>query len=182
MAEPFIGEIRMWACDFAPRNWAFCNGELMPISQHTVLYAVIGTLYGGDGRATFGLPNLQGRAPMHPGQGPGLTHRQLGQMGGAAEILLTEAQMPAHTHTLRGSTATADAPSPQGAALATGSTVGTEAQTKPPNFYQTDPSDLVQLAPDSLQATGGSLPHYNMQPYQCVNFCIALEGLFPSRS
>lgn len=172
MSEPFIAEIRIWACNFAPRGWALCNGQLLPIAQNTALFAVVGTTYGGDGRTTLGLPNLQGRAPMHPGRGPGLTDRRLGERGGVEEVTLTEAQMPQHTHTLMGNSAAATTGNPSGAQLA---------DTDPHRNY--GPSrDNEQLASQAVANAGGSQAHNNMQPYLTLNFTIALVGLFPSRS
>ena len=172
MSEPFIAEIRIFAGNFAPRSWAFCDGQLLPISQNTALFSLIGTTYGGDGRSTTALPDLQGRAPMHPGRGPGLTSRRLGQRGGVERVDLSEAQMPNHTHTLVG-----------------GAFPGNDedAQNSTPtlvvggNAYHTA-SNLVGMADQALPSTGGSQPHNNLQPFIAINFIIALQGLFPSRS
>jgi microcystin-dependent protein len=173
MSEPFLAEIRIFAGNFAPRGWAFCNGQLLPIAQNTALFSLIGTTYGGDGRATTGLPNLQGRAPMHPGRGPGLTARRLGEKGGAETVTITEAQMPNHTHTLQasGRPATQDDPSEaQYLAPVTGAT--------PYNA----PNNLDAMASQALPNTGGNQPHNNLQPFLTLNFIIALVGLYPSRS
>jgi len=172
MSEPFIAEIRIFAGNFAPRGWAFCNGQLLPVSQNTALFSLIGTTYGGDGRSTTALPNLEGRAPMHPGRGPGLTSKRLGQRGGVETVTLSEAQMPSHTHTLRADTASANSRTPQGNSLARaagGLTYGTA-------------SNLVDMAEQALPNTGGSQAHNNMQPYMAINYIIALVGLYPSRS
>jgi microcystin-dependent protein len=169
MSEPFIAEIRIFAGNFAPRSWAFCNGQLLPISQNTALFSLIGTTYGGDGRTTTALPNLKGRAPMHPGRGPGLTSRRLGQRGGVETVTLSEAQMPNHTHTMVGNDDDPDQTSPVGGFLATGT-----------NMY--DSTTNTTLASSTLPSAGGSQTHNNMQPYLAINFIIALQGLYPSRS
>lgn len=174
MSEPFIAEIRIFAGNFAPRGWAFCNGQLLPITQNTVLFSLVGTTYGGDGRTVFGLPNLQGRAPMHPGNGPGLSSRRLGQTGGVETVTLTEAQVPSHAHQAQASSNPAFANAPSEATLL-GST--------PTQYTYASGSsdDNVEMAPDSLGTTGGGQPHSNMQPYLAVNFIIALLGIYPER-
>jgi microcystin-dependent protein len=172
MSEPFVAEIRIVAFNFAPRGWAFCDGQLLPISQNTALFSLIGTTYGGDGRTTTALPNLQGRAPMHPGRGPGLTDRRLGQRGGTETVTLTEAQMPQHNHTEFGEDASARANTSQNNAF-----------SGPRNNDVYAPSaNLVAMNPNMIGNTGGSQAHNNMQPYLTINFCIALVGLYPSRS
>ncbi|MCB9436279.1 MAG: phage tail protein [Anaerolineales bacterium] len=171
MSEPFIAEIRMFAGNFAPRGWAFCNGQLLPISQNTALFSLIGTTYGGDGRNTTALPDMQARAPMHPGRGPGLTSRRLGERGGVPTVTLSEAQMPSHNHNLTGSEEDVDVSSPIGNSLATGNAM-----------YVPSPSFDGTLASPALPTTGGSQAHNNMQPYLGITFIIALVGLYPSRS
>jgi microcystin-dependent protein len=173
MSEPFIAEIRIFAGNFAPRGWAFCNGQLLPIAQYTTLFSLVGTTYGGDGRTTFGLPNLQGRAPMHPGHGSGLTPRYLGQSGGVETVTLTEAQIPQHTHTMQASQQMGLDDDP-------GSTEY-PARARGAGIYAPSP-DSVQMAPESLPNAGGSQPHNNMQPYLAINFIIALTGIYPSRN
>ena len=173
MSEPFVAEIRIFAGNFAPRGWAFCNGQLLPVSQNTALFSLIGTTYGGDGRSTTALPNLQGRAPMQPGRGPGLTDRRLGQRGGVETVTLTEAQMPNHTHTLRARNAPASANAPSDQTSLARSSLG--------NAYHEGTPD-ASLADQALLSTGGSQPHNNLQPYLTMNFIIALVGLYPSRS
>ena len=169
MSEPFIAEIKIFAGNFAPRNYAFCDGQLLPISQHTALFSLVGTTYGGDGRTTFALPNLQGRAPMHPGTGPGLSPRRLGEIGGVEMARVDEAQMPSHSHPLLG-VPSADQAGPDGSpALGAG-----------PIYARQGP--LVGLATEAIGDIGGSLPHNNMQPYLAMNFIIALEGLYPARN
>ncbi|UCH24902.1 MAG: phage tail protein [Trueperaceae bacterium] len=173
MSDPFIAEIRIFAGNFAPRNWAFCNGQLLPIAQNTALFSLIGTTYGGDGRTTTALPNLKGRAPMHPGRGPGLTSRRLGEKGGVEAVTLTEAQMPNHTHTMTASPNPGEEADPAGNSLAR--SVGG-------SVYSTNTTNLVSLASQPLPATGGNQAHNNLQPFLVLNFIIALQGTFPSRS
>lgn len=175
MSEPFIAEIRIFAGNFAPRSWAFCNGQLLPISQNTALFSLIGTTYGGDGRSTTALPNLEGRAAMHPGRGPGLTARRLGQRGGTEMVTLSEAQMPNHSHTLRGQDSRAGRAEPTANVVAQPRNRG--------NMYQTNTSaNLVPLHEASSQNSGGSQAHNNLQPFIAMNYIIALQGLYPSRS
>ena len=169
---PFIGEIFMFGGTFAPRNYALCDGQLLPILSFTALFSIFGTTYGGDGRTTFGLPDLRGRAPMHPGQGPGLSSRNLGQKGGQENVTLTANQLPAHTHTLRANSAAGDTAMPGGAVLAASG----------PGSYESLTSPDVNMSATAVQNSGGGQPHTNMQPYLAVNFTIALQGLFPSRN
>ena len=173
MSEPFVAEIRIFAGNFAPRGWAFCNGQLLPISQNTALFSLIGTTYGGDGRTTTALPNLKGRAPMHPGRGPGLTSRRLGQKGGTEMVTLTEAQMPNHTHQALAQGIPGNRPSPAGNSFTTA--IGATP-------YLNNTSSLTSFDSQMLQNTGGSQSHNNMQPFLTMNFIIALVGLYPSRS
>ncbi len=170
MADPFIAEIRIVGFNFAPRGWAFCDGQLLPISQNTALFSLIGTTYGGDGRSTTALPNLQDRAPMHPGRGPGLTSRRLGQKVGIDTVTLVEAQIPSHKHTLRAYASGTSTANPGGSSLG----------NRP--MYQTSTADLVDMASEAAGTTGGGQAHTNLQPYLTLNFCIALVGIFPSRS
>lgn len=171
MSEPFIAEIRIFAGNFAPRSWAFCDGQLLPVSQNTALFSLIGTTYGGDGRSTTALPNLQGRAPMHPGRGPGLTSRRLGQRGGVEMVTLSEAQMPNHTHQLEAAAEIGEERPAVGNALAlsTGATMYRASGTTAP------------MADQALPSAGGSQAHNNLQPFLTMNFIIALQGLYPSR-
>lgn len=175
MSEPFIAEIRIFAGSFAPRGWAFCNGQLLPVSQNTALFSLIGTTYGGDGRTTTALPDLQGRAPMHPGRGPGLTARRLGQRGGVEAVTLTEAQMPNHKHTAQSFPSPGNRPGPQGNSYAT--VIGAT-----PYIGGSPPPNLTALSPQALQSAGGGRAHDNLQPFLAINFIIALVGLYPSRS
>ncbi len=175
MSEPFTAEIRIFAGNFAPRGWAFCDGQLLPIAQNTALFSLIGTTYGGDGRTTTALPNLQGRAPMHPGRGPGLTSRRLGEKVGVDTVTLSEAQIPSHSHTAR-------AVDQRGQNVDPSNTTAL-AQTAGGFGYQTNTSaNLVDLASETLATTGGGQAHTNLQPFLTLNFIIALVGLYPSRS
>ncbi len=176
MSEPFISEIRIFAGNFAPRSWAFCDGQLLPISQNTALFSLIGTTYGGDGRTTTALPNLQGRAPMHPGRGPGLTSRRLGQKVGVDTVTLSEAQIPSHSHTARAATTPAAIGPPTNTSSMARSGGGATA------YHNDTSTNLVDLASSTLATTGGSQAHDNVQPYLTLNFIIALQGLYPSRS
>jgi microcystin-dependent protein len=168
--DPYIGEIRIVGFNFAPRGWAFCNGQLLSIVQNTALFSILGTTYGGNGVTTFALPNLQGRVPMHPGAGPGLTPRVLGETSGTANVTLISTQLPAHTHQALASGNDADTASPFNAAWGTAGTVQ----------YRPDSNTLMNAA--ALASAGGNQPHNNLQPYLTVNFVIALVGVFPPRS
>lgn len=177
MSEPFIAEIRIFAGNFAPRSWAFCDGQLLPISNNTALFSLIGTTYGGDGRTTTALPNLQGRAPMHPGRGPGLTSRRLGQKVGTETVTLNESQMPSHSHILRGGVGgvTVNVPPSNTTSIDT-SRNGLMA------YQDNTTANLVSTSSSSVATTGGTQAHTNIQPYLTMNFIIALQGLYPSRS
>lgn len=170
MSEPFIAEIRIVGFNFAPRSWAFCQGQLLSISQNTALFSLLGTTYGGNGSTNFNLPDLQGRMPMHPGDGPGLTQRDLGDQVGSSDVTLTSAQMPAHTHTLTANSAAANQTNPAGNVLARGR-----------NTFSTALASPVALAPGSVSAQGGGLGHNNQSPFLSMNFIIALQGVFPQR-
>lgn len=167
MAQPYVGEIRMFAGNFAPAGWMFCEGQLLPISENETLFQLIGTTYGGDGQSTFALPDLRGRLPIH--QGNGLI---LAETGGAEEITLTVNQIPAHSHPLLGSTATASATDPTG-------NVGARITVAAVFSYGTD-NPPQPLSPLAVSSVGGSQPHTNFQPYLCVDFIISLFGIFPS--
>lgn len=194
MSDQFVAEIRIFPFNFPPTGWAFCDGQLMPISQNTALFSLLGTTYGGDGKSTFALPDMQGNAPMQPGQGPGLSLRDLGEMSGVETVTLLQSEIPLHTHTLRGSEAEAafnnpspppqtppPDPQPVGPLLPAkgkwdaGTTFGIMGA-----FSATTPGN-VTMSPNALAPAGGSLPHNNMQPYLTLNFCIALQGIFPQR-
>ena len=172
MADPFVAEIRIFPFNFAPKGWAFCNGQLLPLSQNTALFSLLGTTYGGNGKSNFALPDLQGNAPMHPGQGPGLSLHDLGETGGSETVTLLQSEMPFHTHNLRADTldsADVNVPTPN----------STFAKSSQGDLYQT--TSNTQLSPTALTISGGDLPHNNMQPYLTLNFNIALQGVFPPR-
>lgn len=173
MADPFVAEIRMFPFNFAPRGWAFCNGQLLPISQNTALFALLGTFYGGDGKSTFALPNLQGSAPIHTGTDQQNVSWDLGQQGGTETVTLLDSEMPAHIHNIRVAEEPATLLAPGPDRVLSRSAGG--------NAWLNPPGALVQMAPQALSPTGGSLPHNNMQPYLTVNFNIALQGVFPQR-
>jgi microcystin-dependent protein len=174
MADPFVAEIRIFPFNFAPRGWAWCDGQILPLSQNTALFSLLGTTYGGDGKSNFALPNLQGSAPMHPGQGPGLSLHDLGETGGSETVTLLESEIPAHTHQLRlhnGDFGTLNGPG----------TLRSLARSGNATAY-TPAANLVAMAPQSLALAGGDQPHNNMQPYLTFYFNIALQGVFPPRT
>jgi microcystin-dependent protein len=174
MADPFVAEIRIFPFNFPPKGWAFCNGQLLPISQNTALFSLLGTTYGGDGKSTFALPNLQGSGAMHPGQGQGLSLRDLGEIGGSEAVTLLQSEIPVHTHTFGVTFENGSQGSLAADVILAGSVGG--------QLYQSNTSaNIVQLAPQALALAGGGLPHNNMQPYLTLNFCIALQGVFPPR-
>jgi microcystin-dependent protein len=172
MADPFVAEIRIFPFNFAPRGWAWCDGQLLPLSQNTALFSLLGTTYGGNGKSNFALPDLQGRAPMHPGQGPGLSLHDLGETGGSETVSLLESEIPSHAHTLRCSSDDGDLRIPTSNRSLAKSGGG--------NMYAPAAS-LVSMAPEALPPAGGDQPHNNMQPYLTFYFCIALQGVFPPR-
>ena len=174
MSSPFVAEIRIFGFNFAPKGWAFCNGQLMPISQNTALFSLLGTTYGGNGISTFGLPNLQGSAPLHPGQGAGLSLRDLGESGGEQNVTLLASEMPAHAHGALGF-AGAGGQGPTNNAWA-------DANQRGISEYAPSSAQNVPMSPQALSVTGSSFPHNNMMPYLVLNFCIALQGIFPSRA
>jgi len=181
MSNPFLGEIRMFGFNFAPRGWAFCNGQLLSIAQNTALFSLLGTQYGGDGQTTFGLPDLRSRVPIHQGQGPGLSNYVIGQKAGAESLTLSINEMPQHSHTVSLPCSAEDAT--QAAAknnypASPASTVGGAAVNAYTNTFS---PNTFMGAPTSTPA-GGSQPHNNIQPYLVINYCIALQGIFPSRN
>ena len=193
MSEPFLGEIIMFGGTFAPRGWAFCNGQLLAISSNSALFAILGTTYGGDGRTTFGLPNLQGRVAMHPGTGPGLTTRRLGQTGGVENVTLTTQEIPSHTHTPTVNTTgavTAKAVNAGGNQISPSGNTWADSGSNDRDYHTGTPDvDMNAAAINNtlnttvtIGNTGGSQQHTNVQPFQCVNFIIALQGIFPSRN
>ena len=172
MSEPFVGEIRMFAGNFAPRGWAFCDGQLLAVSQNDALFSLLGTMYGGDGRTTFGLPDMRGRIPLHAGSGPGLSPRQLGSKAGAENVTLTVNQMPSHGHPLQAGNRPANSRDPGGKGLAA---------SQSGDVYTSDLS-AVPLNSGAVSSVGGSQSHTNLMPFLCVNFIIALFGIYPSRT
>jgi microcystin-dependent protein len=173
MADPFVAEIRVFPFNFAPKGWAFCDGQLLPLSQNTALFSLLGTTYGGDGKSNFALPDVQGSAAMHPGQGPGLSLHDLGETGGTETVGLLESEMPAHTHIPNASLGSADLQSP-----APGNVL---AEADGPVYKQNPFGAVTTMAPQTLTPAGGDQPHNNLQPYLTLNFCIALQGVFPPR-
>ena len=171
MAVPFVAEIRVFPFNFAPKGWAWCDGQLLPLSQNTALFSLLGTTYGGNGKSNFALPDLQGRAPMHPGQGPGLSLHDLGESAGSETVTLLLSEIPLHPHGLNVSSSDdAENNIPTNDAL-------TRAKL---NIYSSN-TTVVQMAPEALAPAGGSQPHNNMMPYLTFYFCIALQGVFPPR-
>ena len=173
MADPFVAEIRIFPFFFAPKGWAFCDGQLLPISQNTALFSLLGTTYGGDGKSTFALPDLQGRAPLQPGQGQGLSLYDLGETGGEETITLLVSEIPAHSHTLFAQALVGNDNIPTGNDLSRSS--------GPSVYLPPAGAPLTPMAPSALSPAGGDLPHNNMQPYLTLNFCIAMQGVFPPR-
>lgn len=172
MADPFVAEIRIFPFNFAPQGWAWCDGQLMPLSQNTALFSLLGTTYGGNGKSNFGLPDLQGRAPMHPGQGPGLSLHDLGEIGGSETVTLLESEIPAHSH-----------------GMSVSSQLGLENQVNGQLFAMGDginlygpANSLISMSDQVLAPAGGDQPHNNLQPYLTFYFCIALQGVFPPRT
>jgi len=174
MADPFVAEIRCVGFNFAPTGWAQCNGQIMPISQNTALFSLLGTVYGGDGKSTFALPNLQGSAPNHQGQGQGLSEYFLGQQSGVETVSLLQSEMPFHTHVAQAQAADpgeSNDPAPNRSL----------SRSAPGNAWQSNTSTNTNLSFQALSIAGGSLPHNNMPPYLVLNFVIALQGVFPQR-
>ena len=172
MAQPYVGEIRMFAGNFAPAGWMFCDGQLLPISENETLFNLIGTTYGGDGQETFALPNLQSRVPMHMGKGKDGVTYQLAEEAGTESVTLTTQQIPSHTHAFMGSTTAATLTSPKDSVVATSAQVD----------YLTIATASVAMNANAITPAGGSQPHENCQPFLCINFIISLFGIFPSPS
>lgn len=180
MSEPTIGEIRMFAGNFPPRNWAFCNGQILPVNQFEALFSLLGTIYGGDGRTTFALPELRGRIPVHYGSGPGLSPQPIGNKAGAECKILAEENIPKHSHQFMASTAVADSPDPQARVFAS-------ASPNTANFYDTSSSPVQKLAPTAIAEAGGnnagkSTAYDIRMPSLAVSFIIAMNGIYPSRN
>jgi microcystin-dependent protein len=173
--DPFVAEIRIFPFNFAPKGWAFCDGQILPLSQNTALFSLLGTTYGGDGKSNFALPNMQGNVPMHPGQGPGLSLHDLGETGGSETVTLLESEIPSHSHGIMAAINPALVASP-------GPTVSI-AHSRGGNAYQSNVTqNLMNLADVTIAPAGGDQPHNNMQPYLTLNFCIALQGVYPPRT
>ncbi len=173
MSDPFMAEVRAFCFNFAPKGWAFCAGQLLPISQNTALFSLLGTTYGGDGRSTFGLPDLQGcRVPLGAGQGQGLSDRIIGEVGGNPYVTLIDSEMPAHLHSISATPSPADVSSPT-------PTTALARTTGKPGYAA--PNNLTPLAMQTIGPVGGSQPHNNLMPYVVLNYCIALQGIFPPR-
>jgi microcystin-dependent protein len=175
MADPFVAEIRIFPFNFAPKGWAFCDGQILPLSQNTALFSLLGTTYGGDGKSNFALPNLQGNAAVHAGQGPGLSPYYLGQTGGSETVTLLQSEIPAHSHAMMAAPAIVAADSN----VCTGNSMGKSSQGSAYTAFAA-PS-VVQLSANALAPAGSDQPHNNLQPYLTLNFCIALQGVFPPR-
>jgi len=173
--DPFVAEIRIFPFNFAPKGWAFCDGQILPLSQNTALFSLLGTTYGGDGKSNFALPDMQGNAPMHPGQGPGLSLHDLGETGGSETVSLLESEIPSHSHTTMAFASVGNRTTPAGNAISrvTGSTPFVPGSPTPA---------LVTMSDSSIAPAGGDQPHNNMQPYLTLNFCIALQGVYPPRT
>jgi microcystin-dependent protein len=170
MSDQFLAEIRIFPFNFAPSGWAFCDGQILPISQNTALFSLLGTTYGGNGTSNFALPNFQGNFPMHYDQGPGLSNRVIGETGGETQVTLLLSQMPQHAHALMAGPGSAPQQSPAGVSFG----------NSPSKPYEPGPANHTNSS--TVQITGGSLPHNNLPPYLALNLCIAMTGIFPSRS
>jgi len=175
MSNPFLAEVRIFTGNFAPKGWALCNGQLMPISQNTALFSLLGTTYGGDGKSNFALPDLQGCAPMQAGQGPGLSLRDLGETGGEQNVTLLQSEMPAHSHTVQAAAGT-------GLNDPTNNVWASGAKGFGAIYSASAQATNVQMSPLATSVAGSSLPHNNMMPYLGLTFIIALQGVFPARS
>lgn len=173
MADPFLGEVRMFAGNFPPSGWAFCDGQLLAVAQHRELFALFGDRFGGDGETTFALPDMRGRLPIHHGDGPGLTLREVGATGGVEAVPLSTPEMASHTHPLAGGKSVATSQSPKDAYLS---------RTAGIDFYNEDEAPTTALHPDAISRVGEGNPHSNLQPFLCVHFIVALRGAQPERA
>ena len=171
--DPFVAEIRIFPFNFAPKGWAFCDGQLLPLSQNTALFSLLGTTYGGDGKSNFALPDMQGNAPMHPGQGPGLSLHDLGETGGSETVSLLESEIPSHSHALMSLGAPGNRTSP---------VANTMARASAGPYCPPAGATIVAMSDQALPPAGGDQPHNNMQPYLTLSFCIALQGVYPPRT
>jgi microcystin-dependent protein len=181
MSNPFLAEIRIFPFNFPPKGWAFCDGQILPLSQNTALFSLLGTTYGGDGKSNFALPNLQGRSPMFYEQGPGLSLHDIGETGGSTSVTLLQTEMPSHNHALQANVGTATSASPANAVYMKGHYDDGQGHRGVVDLYTTI-APTTALNPAALTLTGGNQPHNNMQPYLTLNFCIALQGVFPPRT
>ena len=173
MADPFVAEIRIFPFNFAPKGWAWCDGQLLPLSQNTALFSLLGTTYGGNGKSNFALPDLQGRVPMHPGQGPGLSIHDLGEQGGTQSVTLLTSEMPVHAHSLLGGNSQATVNTPDGNSVIS--------RTDGALVYSSGQPSTTQMSFQVIAPEGGGSPHNNLQPYLTMYFCIALQGVYPQR-
>lgn len=173
--DPFVAEIRIFPFNFAPKGWAWCDGQILPLSQNTALFSLLGTTYGGDGKSNFALPDMQGNAPMHPGQGPGLSLHDLGETGGSETVTLLESEIPSHTHALMASSTVSSKPNPAGNAIA-------RVQSGATPYAAPGGAPLSAFSDQALAPSGGDQPHNNMQPYLTLYFNIALQGVYPPRT
>jgi microcystin-dependent protein len=171
VSNPFVAEIRIFGFNFAPKGWAKCDGQLLPISQNTALFSLVGTFYGGDGKSTFALPNMDGNAPIHQGQGAGLNERFVGEEGGETTVTLLQTEMPLHQHAIRANSSLGDDPNASGNVLSR--YIGA--------YQSVTNQNLVPMATQALTPAGSSFPHNNLMPYLVLNFCIAMQGVFPAR-
>ena len=174
--DPFVAEIRIFPFNFAPKGWAFCDGQLLPISQNTALFSLLGTTYGGDGKSIFALPDMQGNTPMHPGQGPGLSLHDLGETGGSDTVSLLASEIPSHSHTMQ------SLPAPANRTAPGGNSIARVQGNSGPYVPASPPPATVNMSDNAVAPAGGDQPHNNLQPYLTLNFCIALQGVYPPRS
>jgi microcystin-dependent protein len=175
MANPFVAEIRIFPFNFPPKGWAFCDGQILPLSQNTALFSLLGTTYGGDGKSNFALPNMQGNAPMHPGQGPGLSLHDLGESSGSDTVTLLESEIPSHSHAVMTFGNLGSHPTP-------GPTFSLAKSNSFQGYSDVTNSGLTQLSDSTVAPAGGDQPHNNLMPYLTLNFCIALQGVYPPRT
>ncbi len=174
--DPFVAEIRIFPFNFPPKGWASCDGQILPLSQNTALFSLLGTTYGGDGKSNFALPNMQGNAPMHPGQGPGLSLHDLGETGGSETVTLLGSEIPSHSHTMM------SLPAPGNRTAPGGNSMARQSGTTGPYLPASPLPSLVTMSDQAITPAGGDQPHNNMQPYLTLNFCIALQGVYPPRT